>query len=98
MKSVLLRWTPSLNDRSKLKGECTDVKSGCITSVGPSLSPPQSQLKQNSRDTVPLSVKDSGKNSLTGVKTTFRLTDRLWPREKERQMERQTLQNVNGYL
>ena len=39
MKSVLLRWTPSLNDRSKLKGECTGVQSGCSTSVGPSLNP-----------------------------------------------------------
>ena len=39
MQSVLLRWTPSLNHRSKLKGECTDVKSGCGTSVGPSLNP-----------------------------------------------------------
>ena len=39
MKSVLLRWTPSLNDCSKLKGECTDVQSGCGTSVGPSLNP-----------------------------------------------------------
>ena len=36
---VLLRWAPSLNDRSKLKGKCTDVKSGCGPSVGPSLSP-----------------------------------------------------------
>ena len=35
MNSVLLLWTPSLNDRSKSKGECTDVKSGCGTSVGP---------------------------------------------------------------
>ena len=26
MKSVLLLWTPSLNDRSKLKGQCTDVE------------------------------------------------------------------------
>ena len=39
MKSILLRWAPSLNDRSKLKGQCTDVKSGCGTSVGPSLNP-----------------------------------------------------------
>ena len=37
------------NDRSKLKRECTDVKSGRSTSVGP----PQSQLKQNSPATVP---------------------------------------------
>ena len=33
MKSVLLRRMPSLNDQSKLKGECTDVKSGCGTTV-----------------------------------------------------------------
>ena len=39
MKYVLLRWAPPLNDRSKLKGQCTDVKSGCVTSVGPSLKP-----------------------------------------------------------
>ena len=26
-----------LNDPSKLKGECSDVKSGCVTSVGSSL-------------------------------------------------------------
>ena len=32
MKSVLLHWTPSLNDSSKLKGQCTDDKSGCSTS------------------------------------------------------------------
>ena len=51
---TVLRWTPSLPHRSKLKGECKDVKSGCGTSVGPSLNPPQSELKQNSRDTVPL--------------------------------------------
>ena len=38
MKSVLLLWTPSLNDHSKLKGQCTDVESGCNTSVGPNLS------------------------------------------------------------
>ena len=37
MKSVLLRRTPSLNDFIKLKGECTDFKSGCSTSVGLSL-------------------------------------------------------------
>ena len=54
MKSVLLRWTPSLNDRSKLKGQNTDVKSGCVTSVGPSLNPLQSQFENFSRDTVPL--------------------------------------------
>ena len=37
MQSVLLRWTPSLNHRSKLKGQFTDVKSGSSISVGPSL-------------------------------------------------------------
>ena len=55
MKSVLLRWAPSLNDRSKLKGQYTDVNSGSGISVGPSQKP-QSQLKQNSRDTVPLKL------------------------------------------
>ena len=39
MKYVLRRWAPSLNDRSILTGQCTDVKSGCSTSVGPSLNP-----------------------------------------------------------
>ena len=39
---------PSLNDRSKLKGCSKWMQS----SVGPK--PPQSQLKQNSHDTVPL--------------------------------------------
>ena len=45
MKSVLLRWAPSLNHRSKLKGQYTDVKSGCVTSVGPSLHPLSLSLK-----------------------------------------------------
>ena len=54
MKSILLRWAPSLNDRSKLKGQCTDVKSGCVTSVGPSLTPHSLSLIQKSRATVPL--------------------------------------------
>ena len=39
MKSVLLRWVPSLSVRSKLKGQCTDDKSRCVTSVWPSLNP-----------------------------------------------------------
>ena len=39
MKSVSQRWAPSLNDPSRLKGQCTDVKSGCVLSVGPSLNP-----------------------------------------------------------
>ena len=38
---------------AKLKRQHTDVKSGSGISVGPSLKS-QSQLKQNSRDTVPL--------------------------------------------
>ena len=41
------------HDRSKLKLECIDVKSGCVTSVGPILSP-HSLSKQKSRATVPL--------------------------------------------
>ena len=53
MKSVLLRWVPSLNDRGKLKGQYTDVKTGCVTSVGPSLTPHSLSLKK-SRATVPL--------------------------------------------
>ena len=43
-----------LPHRTKLKGQCTDVKSGCGPSVGPSLHPPQSQLKQKFCATVPL--------------------------------------------
>ena len=39
VKSVLVHWTPSLNDRSKLKGQNTDVKSGSGISVGLSLKP-----------------------------------------------------------
>ena len=46
MQSVLLRWAPSLNNCSKLKGQCTDVKSGCGTSVGPSLNPHSLSLKK----------------------------------------------------
>ena len=45
MQSVLLLLTPSLNDCSKLKGQCTDVKSGCSTSVRPSLNPPTVTVK-----------------------------------------------------
>ena len=56
MPSVLLRWVPSLNDRSKLKGQYTDVKSGCVKSVGPSLTPHSLSLIQKSRATVPLST------------------------------------------
>ena len=46
MKSVLLRWVPSLNNRSKLKGHCKDVKSGCTTTVGPSLNPHSLSLQK----------------------------------------------------
>ena len=56
MKSVLLLWTPSLNNRSKLKGQYTDIKSGCGISVGSSLKP-QSQFENFSRETVPLMLK-----------------------------------------
>ena len=45
MKFVLLGWMPSLNNRSKLKGECIDVKSGCGTSEGPSPNPHSLSLK-----------------------------------------------------
>ena len=45
MKSVLLIWTSSLNDRSKLKGQYTDVKSGCNTSGWPSLNHHSLSLK-----------------------------------------------------
>ena len=53
VKYVLLRRTSSLNNCSKLKGECTDVESGCCTSEGPT-KPPQSQFENFSRDAVPL--------------------------------------------
>ena len=69
MKSVLLRWTPSLNDRSKLKGECTDVKSGCVTSEGPSLNPHSLSLKNFSRDTVPL---NDGETRFTSINVVFK--------------------------
>ena len=39
VKSNLLLWTPSLNKRSKLKGQVKSLKSGCGPSGGPSLSP-----------------------------------------------------------
>ena len=32
-KSVLLRWTPSLNDLSKLRGECIAVKRDSVTRI-----------------------------------------------------------------
>ena len=57
IQSVLLRWVPSLNIRSKLKGQCTDVKSGCVTLVRPSLSPHSLSWKQKSCATVPLSYR-----------------------------------------
>ena len=47
MQSVLLLLMPSLNDRSKLKGQCTDVKSGCGKSVGSSLNPHSLSKKKN---------------------------------------------------
>ena len=54
MKSVLLRWTPSLNDRSKLKRQFTAVKSSSGISVRPSLNPYSLSSNKISRDTVPL--------------------------------------------
>ena len=39
MNSVLLRWTPSLNIRSKLKGQLKTIKFGYDTSLEPSLAP-----------------------------------------------------------
>ena len=39
MNYVLLRWTPSLNKRSKLKGQRKTVKFGSYTSLVPSLAP-----------------------------------------------------------
>ena len=43
---VLLQWTPSLNDRSKLKGECTAVSSRCVPSEGPGLNPHSLSFKK----------------------------------------------------
>ena len=39
MNSVLLRWTPSLNIHSKLKGQRKTIKFGSDTSLEPSLAP-----------------------------------------------------------
>ena len=39
INSVLLRWAPSLNIRSKLNGQRKAIKFGSDTSVGPSLPP-----------------------------------------------------------
>ena len=39
MNSVLLRWAPSLNIRSKLKGQRKTIKFGSDTSLVPSLAP-----------------------------------------------------------
>ena len=39
LRSVLIRWMPSLNNRSKLKGECIEVKSGCLHQQGLLLTP-----------------------------------------------------------
>ena len=61
MKFVLLGWMPSLNNRSKLKGECIDVKSRCGTSEGPthysqSLSLWSKALPQSRKHKAPLVV------------------------------------------
>ena len=64
MISILLWWAASLNDRSKLKGQYTDVKSGCVTSVRPSLTPPQSQFENFSRATVPFNWTFSSTSTL----------------------------------
>ena len=47
MSSVLEQCAPSLNVRSKLKEQCTDVKSRCVTSVVPSLTPTGSVQNKN---------------------------------------------------
>ena len=67
--SVLLRWASSLNDSRKLKRQCTDVKSGWVTSVGPSLTPHSLTLVQNSRATVPLNDRSKLKEQCTDVKS-----------------------------
>ena len=54
MNSVLLRWTPSLNIRSKLKGQRKTIKFGSDTSLVPSLAPHSLSLKTFSHDNVPL--------------------------------------------
>ena len=49
MKSVLLYFDGhplSMIDRSKLKGQCTDVIRGSVTSVGPSLNPHSLSFKK----------------------------------------------------
>ena len=50
MNSVLLRWMPSLNIRSKLKGQRKTIKFGSDTSLVPSLA----QFEHFFLDTVPL--------------------------------------------
>ena len=56
MRALLGTWPRGLglNDCSKLKGQRTDVKSGCVTSVGSSPTPHSLSLQQKSRATVPL--------------------------------------------
>ena len=55
MKSVLLLWTPSFIDRSKLKGQYTVVKGGCGPSVGSStVYIPTVSVKTKTLATVPL--------------------------------------------
>ena len=62
MNSVLLRWTPSLNIRSKLKGQRKAIKFGSdasyslVSSLAPHAHIAQSQFEHFSRDTVPLTV------------------------------------------
>ena len=46
-----------MNRKNILTVQYTDVKSRCGPSVGHKSKPPQSQLKQNSRATVPLRLK-----------------------------------------
>ena len=56
MNSVLLRWAPSLNIHSKLKGQRKAIKFGSDTSsVYTYSSTQQLQFENFSRDTVPLS-------------------------------------------
>ena len=45
---------------SKIKCQYTDVKSGCVTSVGPTLKPPKSQFKKNYHATVPFKSRETG--------------------------------------
>ena len=56
MNSVLLRWTPSLNIRSKLKGQCKTIKYGSDIPLGTWPTSPQSQFENFSHDTVPFNI------------------------------------------